>query len=64
MLGRDSILPQLVQIWRVDVLVIVPPEAVEGDEEKLVPLHSLPSSGHHSGQEQKHVQPHLHLCSN
>lgn len=67
-LGRDSFLPQLVQMWRVHVLVVVPPEAVEGDEEKLVPhhrpLHALPSGRHRCGQEQKHGQSHLHLDSN
>lgn len=36
-LGLDPVGHQLVQVRRVHVLVVVPPEAVEGDEQQLVP---------------------------
>lgn len=37
-LGLDSILGHLVEVWRVHVAVVVPPETVEGDEQHFLPL--------------------------
>lgn len=39
--GLDAVLHQLIQVRRVHVLVVVPPEAVEGDEQQLVPRRRL-----------------------
>lgn len=66
-LGLDAVHNQLIQVGGVHVLVIVPPEAVEGDEQQLL-LCRLPQGSADCAagcsEEKEHLQPHLHLHSN
>ena len=65
--GLDSVLHHLIQVRRVHVLVVVPPEAVEGDEQQLVPrcrcrclARGLAGGADHRCDDQEKLQPHLH----
>lgn len=66
--GLDSVLHHLIQVRRVHVLVVVPPEAVEGDEQQLVPpcrclARGLAGGADHGHDDQEELQLHLHLHS-
>lgn len=66
--GLDPVRSQLVQVRRVHVLVVVPPEAVEGDQQQLATRHRrlaqrLGGGADDRRQNQEELRPHLHLHS-